>query len=414
MYKSYGNNSYKKQRSGSSNAYNKNRGNGSYGNRNSGGFGFGKRRTIKKLDVNLFIRKAQPSVVSVDENVTSASFSDYALSDKLQRNIVDHGYLKPTPIQEQAIPYLLEGRDVIGIANTGTGKTAAFLLPLIDKAFKNRDERILIVTPTRELALQIVDEFNEFSKGMDLDSALCIGGANIQRQEKRLWHKPHFVIGTPGRLKDLINRRKLDLSLFRSIVLDEVDRMVDIGFLKDIQFIIEKLPQKRHSLFFSATISDKSKQVMQVFVNNPVTVSVKQQATSDNIDQDIIRAGNGVQKIEKLHELLTTKGFDKVLIFGRTKWGIEKLSQTLTERGFKTAALHGNKTQGQRQRAIEQFKQDEIRILLATDVASRGLDIDNVTHVINYDAPESYDDYVHRIGRTGRADKKGTALTFVE
>jgi len=415
MYKSYGNQSYKKQRNGSSNASNKSRGNGyAHSSNRGGGFGFGKRRTIKKLDVNLFIRKAQQTSEIVDENATTATFADYAISDKLKRNIADRGYIKPTPIQEQTIPYLLEGRDVIGIANTGTGKTAAFLLPLIDKAFKNRDERMLIVTPTRELALQIVDEMKEFAKGMDLESVLCIGGANIQRQEKKLWHKPHFVIGTPGRLKDLINRRKLDLSLFRSIVLDEVDRMVDIGFLKDIEFIISKLPQKRHSLFFSATVSEKSKQVMQVFVNNPVTVSVKQQPTSDNIDQDIVRTAGGSQKIEKLHELLTTKGFDKVLIFGRTKWGIEKLSQSLTERGFKTASLHGNKTQGQRQRAIEQFKQNEISILLATDVASRGLDIENVTHVINYDAPESYDDYVHRIGRTGRADKKGTALTFVD
>ncbi|MBI5452917.1 DEAD/DEAH box helicase [Candidatus Gottesmanbacteria bacterium] len=364
------------------------------------------------MDANLFVKKAVQTEVKNDE-ISSVLFADYAIDDKLKRNIADRGFTTPTPIQEKTIPYLLEGRDVIGIANTGTGKTAAFLIPLIDKAYKNRDERILIITPTRELALQIVDEFRELEKGMGLDAALCIGGANIQRQEKKLWQKPHFVIGTPGRLKDFINRRKLDLSLFRSIVLDEVDRMVDIGFLKDVQFIVSQLPQKRHSLFFSATVSDKAKSIMQGFVNNPVTVSVKQQATSENVDQDIIRVP-GHQKIEKLHELLTTDGFDKVLIFGRTKWGIEKLMTALMDRGFKAAAIHGNKTQGQRQRALEQFKQDEVKILLATDVASRGLDIQNVTHVINYDAPESYDDYVHRIGRTGRADKKGTALTFVE
>lgn len=403
MYKAHGNHSYKKQRSGSSNAYNRNRGNG---------FSSGRRNQPRKLDANLFVKKAVQTEVKNDE-ISSVLFADYAIDDKLKRNIADRGFTTPTPIQEKTIPYLLEGRDVIGIANTGTGKTAAFLIPLIDKAYKNRDERILIITPTRELALQIVDEFRELEKGMGLDAALCIGGANIQRQEKKLWQKPHFVIGTPGRLKDFINRRKLDLSLFRSIVLDEVDRMVDIGFLKDVQFIVSQLPQKRHSLFFSATVSDKAKSIMQGFVNNPVTVSVKQQATSENVDQDIIRVP-GHQKIEKLHELLTTDGFDKVLIFGRTKWGIEKLMTALMDRGFKAAAIHGNKTQGQRQRALEQFKQDEVKILLATDVASRGLDIQNVTHVINYDAPESYDDYVHRIGRTGRADKKGTALTFVE
>jgi ATP-dependent RNA helicase RhlE len=377
-------------------------------------YSFQRRRVPKKLDVNLFIKKAQPESIAVEETVTGALFANYELSEKLKRNIADRGFLSPTPIQEQTIPHLLAGHDVIGIANTGTGKTAAFLLPLINKAFLDRNERILIATPTRELALQIIDEFKVFARGMDLDAVLCIGGANIQRQEKKLHHKPHFVIGTPGRLKDLINRRRLDLSLFRSIVLDEVDRMVDVGFLRDIQFIISQLPKKRQSLFFSATVSPKARQVMEAFVTDPVTVSVKQQATSENIDQDIIRVRGGNQKVDVLHDLLTTEGFDKVLIFGRTKWGIEKLMHTLTQRGFKTAAIHGNKTQGQRQRALEQFKRDEISILLATDVASRGLDISNVTHVINYDAPETYDDYVHRIGRTGRADKKGVALTFVE
>lgn len=349
-----------------------------------------------------------------ESEISTATFASYAIDDKIKRNIAEKGFVKTTPIQDQAIPYLLEGRDVIGIANTGTGKTAAFLIPLIDKAYKNRDERILIVAPTRELALQIIDEFKAFAKGTDLEAVLCIGGANMQRQEKNLWHKPHFVIGTPGRLKDLITRRKLDLSLFRSIVLDEVDRMVDIGFLRDVQFIVSHLPQKRHALFFSATISEKAKSIMHNFVTNPITVSVKQQATSANIDQDIVRVNGAAPKLEKLHELLISEGFDKVLIFGRTKWGIEKLLNALTQRGFKAVAIHGNKTQGQRQRALMQFKQNEVGILLATDVASRGLDIDSVTHVINYDAPESYDDYVHRIGRTGRGDKKGVALTFVE
>lgn len=248
---------------------------------------------------------------------------------------------------------------------------------------------------------------------MNLQAVLCIGGANIGRQEQRLSMKPQFVIGTPGRLKDLFNRRKLDLAQFNSIVLDEVDRMVDIGFLRDVQFLISYLPKIRQSLFFSATISEKARSIMHQFVTNPVTVSVRQQPTSENVDQDIIRV-HPSKKIDTLHDLLVTDGFDKVMIFGRTKWGIEKLMKALTERGFKTAAIHGNKSQGQRQRALMQFKQNEIKILLATDVASRGIDIDNVTHVINYDAPESYDDYVHRIGRTGRADKKGVALTFVE
>ncbi len=386
-----------------------------HSNRNqSRGNSFPQRRPSRKLDVRLFIQKAVEQAPVIETSESQSAFTDYNFTEKLQRNIADRGFTTPTPIQQQALPHLLEGRDVIGIANTGTGKTAAFLLPLINKAYLDRNERILIVTPTRELAMQIVDEFYEFTHGMNLDAVLCIGGADIHRQEKKLYHRPHFVIGTPGRLKDLIQRRKLDLMLFRSIVLDEVDMMVDIGFLRDVEQIISLLPQKRHSLFFSATVSDKTKSILNRFVNNPVTVSVKMQNTSANVEQDIVRVNGSRKKEDLLHDLLIQEGFDKVLIFGRTKWGIEKLGRLLADRGFQAASIHGNKTQGQRHRALEQFKQNEVKILLATDVASRGLDIDNVTHVINYDAPESYDDYVHRIGRTGRADKKGVALTFVE
>jgi superfamily II DNA/RNA helicase len=243
---------------------------------------------------------------------------------------------------------------------------------------------------------------------------LCIGGADMNRQIKRLAHNPHFVIGTPGRLQDLIEKRKLNLSLFRSVVLDEVDKMVDIGFINAITFFISLLPKQRQSLFFSATVTPKVKGVLDQFVQDPITISLKKQETAEHIEQDIVRIQRGADKVDVLHNLLTQDAFEKVLIFGRTKWGIEKLLRSLQERGFKTAAIHGNKTQGQRTRALDQFKNDQVTILLATDVASRGLDISNVTHVINYDAPESYDDYVHRIGRTGRAGKRGTALTFVE
>ncbi|MBI5044773.1 MAG: DEAD/DEAH box helicase [Candidatus Levybacteria bacterium] len=372
-----------------------------------------KRGAPKPLDERLFINRAKPPEQEVEPQ-TSITFNDFAISDKLKRNIADHNYQRPTPIQEKAIPVLLEGKDVIGIANTGTGKTAAFLIPLVHKITMDRNQRVLIVTPTRELAMQIADELHVFTRGMDIDGALCIGGANLQRQEKKLHHKPHFVIGTPGRLKDLIKRRTLDLMLFQNIVLDEVDRMVDIGFIRDIQYIVSLLPKKRQSLFFSATITDKERSILDTFVSDPVSISVKKQATSENIEQNIVKVRHGEQKIEKLHDLLISDGFDKVLIFGRTKWGIEKLTKALIQRGFKAAAIHGNKSQGQRQRALEQFKQNQVSILLATDVASRGIDIENVTHVINFDQPATYEDYVHRIGRTGRADKRGMALTFVE
>ncbi len=376
------------------------------------------KRRVKKLDHNLFIQKANSSYDSDNlitaENKLSLSFSDFNITEKLKRNIKDHGYENPTEIQEKTIPQILEGRDVIAMANTGTGKTAAFLISLINKSILDRNQRVLIVVPTRELAIQIKDEYSIFAKGTDLESVALVGGVNIRQQTYALKHKPHFVIGTPGRLKDLIERRELNLSQFQNVVLDEVDKMVDIGFIHDIKYLISLLPKNRQSLFFSATVNTKTKDILQNFVTNPVSVLVKQQEAVNNIDQNIIRLSNGQTKIDYLHDLLTQPGFEKVIIFGRTKWGIQKLTNQLVERGFKATAIHGNKSQGQRQKALRQFKNNEIQILAATDVASRGLDIDSVTHVINYDAPETYDDYIHRIGRTGRAGKKGTALTFVE
>ncbi|MCR4324964.1 MAG: DEAD/DEAH box helicase [Candidatus Curtissbacteria bacterium] len=373
---------------------------------------YGRRREKPKLDANLFVKRAQPTT-SV-EYVSTASFSTYNICNELKRNIEARGYNNPTPIQEQTIPILLEGRDVIGVANTGTGKTAAFLIPLVNKVFLKRSERVLIVTPTRELAMQIADEFRQFSRGMNLEAALCIGGAGLFMQAKNLSRNPHFVIGTPGRLQDLIRRQKLNLNTFGNVVLDEVDRMVDIGFIKEIESLIAMLSPVRQSLFFSATVSGKTKEILNKFVDQAEVVSVKSQDTAENIDQDVVYVHDRAKKPEMLQGLLRQEGFDKVLVFGQTKWGIERLTRTLVENGFKATSIHSNKSQSQRKKALELFKSEKVQVLLATDVASRGLDIDNVTHVINYDAPESYDEYIHRIGRTGRADKKGIALTFVE
>jgi len=342
------------------------------------------------------------------------AFADFAIGDALKRNIAQHGYITPMPIQDQAIGPIVEGRDLIGIANTGTGKTAAFLIPLIDKVVKNKDEKVLIMTPTRELAAQIKDEFVAFSRGMGLYAVLCIGGTSMYRQIQDLRRHFDFVIGTPGRIKDLSEEGYLPLGQYRTVVLDEADNMVDIGFIHDIKDIISRLPSNRQSLFFSATIDGKVQEILARFVHDPVTVSVKVRETVQNITQTIVHAGSGYQKIDHLHDLLIQKEYEKVLIFGRTKWGVQKLSDELVSRGFKAGAIHGNKRQSQRQRVLDAFKRNEIQILLATDVASRGLDIPNVSHVINYDLPESYIAYIHRIGRTGRADKKGIALTFVE
>lgn len=362
-------------------------------------------------DINMFIRKAIPGTNEV--TVEDISFDDFNICQNLKINIRNHGYVTPTPIQAQAIQPILDGRDVIGLASTGTGKTAAFLIPLLDKIYKNHSQKALIIAPTRELATQINDELKSFSKNMNIYSALIIGGANMNRQISDIRRNANVVIATPGRLTDLIERRLIYLGNYANIVLDEVDLMVDIGFIADVKYFISLMPKVRQSLFFSATIPLKVQGILQDFVTNPVTISLKKQDTSENVDQDVIKVINPAKKMDQLHDLLIQDGFDKVLIFLRTKHGVDKLHRELEYRGFKIGVIHGNKSQGQRQRALQSFKQDEFQILLATDVASRGLDIDNVTHVINYDLPQTYDDYIHRIGRTGRTNKKGVALTFV-
>jgi len=363
------------------------------------------------LNPLMFVRRAVDVVETPYVSVNS--FSDFPLNETVKKNILTHGFDKPTAIQDQAILPISEGKDLVGVANTGTGKTAAFLLPLITKVSKDRSQKVLIVVPTRELALQIQDEFKLFSLGMGIFSTLCIGGASLNVQTRELSRRPNFVIGTPGRIKDLEGRRILNLSHYGNVVLDEVDRMLDMGFIHDVRHIISFLPRNRQSLFFSATVPKETKVVMQSFLTDPVIVSVKTGATPQNVDQDIIRT-QGKNKLEILHELLIKEEFRKVLVFGRTKWGVNKLEISLIARGFKTASIHGNKSQGQRLRALKMLKNSEVQILLATDVASRGLDIEDVTHVINYDVPGTYDDYVHRIGRTGRVGKKGVALTFVD
>ncbi len=368
------------------------------------------RRAIAQVQV---VKKEKPQ--EIPEYVPQNGFSDFPINDALKHNISYYQhYEKPTPIQDQAIPAILAGKDVIGIANTGTGKTAAFLIPLVNKVAENRNERVFILAPTRELALQIDEELKVFAKSLSIHSVLCIGGLSLGRQKNDLRNNPHFVIGTPGRIRDLIQERAINLGQFKTVVLDEADRMVDIGFIADIKYFISLLPVERQSLFFSATIDGKVKEIIAAFVRNSILVSVKQQDTAENVEQDVIHVKPGQSKIDALHDLLAEPEFSKVLIFGRTKWGVQKLTDELVKRGFRALAIHGNKSQGQRSKALEQFKQGNIQILLATDVASRGLDIDNVTHVINYDMPASMEDYVHRIGRTGRADKKGIALTFVD
>jgi len=372
---------------------------------------FRSRRQARSFDPTFLIHQSRVQA-KLEVVAIKHEFADFSVSELIKTNVKNKGYLIPTPIQDQVIPLIINGQDVVGVANTGTGKTAAFLIPLINKVSKNRFEKVLIITPTRELAAQIETEFIALANNLNLFSALCIGGSAMNRQIQRLRRKPNFVIGTPGRLKDLEQRRILRLNNYTTIVLDEVDRMLDMGFIHDVQALIAFLPDRRQSLFFSATIEGKVKEVMTQFLKNPVIVSVKNRDMADNVNHEIVRLA-GRNKVDVLHDLLIKPGFDKVLVFGRTKWGMEKLARSLVERGFKATAIHGNKSQNQRQRALAQFKSGGVKILLATDVAQRGLDINDVTHVINFDLPETQEDYIHRIGRTGRADKKGIAITLI-
>jgi superfamily II DNA/RNA helicase len=348
-----------------------------------------------------------------EEYIVQNSFTDFPLMQRLQENIASLNYTTPTPIQDQAITPILEGKDVLGIANTGTGKTGAFLIPLMQKLATNRDQVVLVIAPTRELAFQIEDEFKKLNRGMGLNSVLCIGGTSMYRQEQQLKRNLSFIFGTPGRIKDLTNRGKLPMRLVQTIVLDEVDRMLDMGFIVDVREILSKTASQRQSLFFSATMSGAVSRLIADFSKDLTKVSVKVMDTAANVEQNVVHYVGNSDKIETLHKLLITAGFEKILIFGRTKHGVNKLSLELNNRGFRTDAIHGNKSQQQRQRALQKFKQNAVKILVATDVAARGLDINNVSHVINYDIPENYDDYIHRIGRTGRAGNAGQALTFV-
>ncbi len=367
----------------------------------------------EKINPARFINRAVITE-EVEHFTPEHQFADFTVAPNLHRAIAVKGYILPTPIQDRAIPHILKGVDLVGIANTGTGKTAAFLIPLINKVLGNNKEQVLIIVPTRELAIQIEAELKEFTKNLKIYSVCCVGGASLGKQISQLRYQYNFIIGTPGRLKDLIERRMIKPAEFNTIVLDEADRMLDMGFIDDMRLVISLMPEERQTLFFSATISAEIEKLIKDFLREPIRISVKTSDTPKNVDQDVVRVGRDKNKLDLLHGLLRQKEFGKVLIFGRTKYGVEKLSQTLLAKGFKAESIHGDKNHSRRQQALRLFKDNQVQILVATDVAARGLDIADVTHVINYDLPATYNDYVHRIGRTGRGDKKGKALTFVD
>jgi superfamily II DNA/RNA helicase len=373
----------------------------------------GNSRGGSRIDPARFVNKAVISE-QMEHFVPDHMFADFKVDERVKFNIAAKGYTTPTPIQDRTIIHVLRGVDVVGIANTGTGKTAAFLIPLINKVLLNPSENVLIIVPTRELGVQIDEEFKDFAKFLKMYSVCCVGGASIGRQIADLRRRPNFIIGTPGRIKDLMQRGLINLAQCNTVVLDEADRLLDMGFINETRFMISRMPKVHQTLFFSATLSHEIQALIMEFLHEPITISVKTQDTAKNVEQDVVRVKPGDMKVDVLHDLLNQPDFNKVLIFGKTKHGVEKLSRILIERGFKAESIHGNKNHTQRQKALGLFKDSRIQVLVATDVAARGLDIPDVSHVINYDIPTTYEDYVHRIGRTGRAEKRGKALTFVE
>lgn len=360
-----------------------------------------------------YINKAV-TVEQEEQYVPTHTFDSFGFNERTSATLRHIGYQNPSPIQDQSIPHALQGKDIIGLANTGTGKTAAFLLPTIEKLLVSRSlVSVLILAPTRELAQQIDEEFRRFSAGQKLFSTLVVGGANINRQIQQVKRGPHVIIGTPGRIKDLIDRRVLRLQNVDTFVLDEADRMCDMGFVKDIRTIEAELPKNRQTFCFSATMTNDVKTIVEEFMHDPVTISVVKNQTNDHIEQDIVEARDKGHKIDILTEMLKQPEFEKVIIFGETKFGVQRLADNLTKNNLPAAAIHGNKSQSQRERALRSFKTNQVNIIVATDVAARGIDIDDISHVINFDPPKQYEDYVHRIGRTGRAGKSGKALTFI-
>jgi ATP-dependent RNA helicase RhlE len=341
------------------------------------------------------------------------TFADFKLDEQLQKNLVARGYQFPTEIQDKIIPHGLAGHDLIGMAHTGSGKTAAFLLPLIQKVLKDKKQKIIILAPTRELAQQINKELMDFSKGMQIFSTVCVGGMPIYRQISSLKRMNHFVIGTPGRLKDLSERGVISFSGFHSIVLDEVDRMLDMGFVDDMTAILRELPVERQAFFFSATMPDRIKNLIKTFLKDPKVVDTGTGIGGKNVTQDIVTSISPDDKFTKLQNLLKAANGEKSIIFVEMKSSVDKLTHELQKVGFKVGLLHGDRRQRERERTLQDFKSGYTTVLVATDVAARGIDVKDVFQVINYTIPQTHDDYVHRIGRTGRAGKIGKAFTFV-
>lgn len=346
------------------------------------------------------------------------TFEQLGIAPAMCRILENLGYNTPTPIQQQAIPILAQGRDVLACAQTGTGKTAAFSLPILQKLEaqprpRNQSPRVLILTPTRELALQIADNMTAYSQDMPIRNVVIFGGVSQVKQVQQLQRKPEILIATPGRLLDLIGQKIITLQHIDTLVLDEADRMLDMGFIHDIKRIVPLCPTDRQTVLFSATMPNDIRQLANNLMQNPAKVQVDPvSSTAETVQQAIFHVEKG-QKPALLEHLMDQEQMARVLVFTRTKHGANKLVQHLDKRGISSAAIHGNKSQNAREKALADFKNSTIKVLVATDIAARGIDIDELPHVLNYDLPEVPETYVHRIGRTGRAGNSGRAFTFI-
>lgn len=342
------------------------------------------------------------------------NFTELNLKPEINKALEDKGYITPTPIQQKAILPILAGKDLLGCAQTGTGKTAAFALPILNNIEPNKKVQVLVLTPTRELAIQIKDNFTEYSKYLKVKNCVIFGGVKQHSQVLQIKNGVDIVIATPGRLLDLISQRLLSLKDVKYLVLDEADNMLDMGFIHDIKKIIKLIPEERQTLLFSATMPTDIKKLADAILNEPVEISVAPVSSTVDTVQQSVYFVDKVNKPNLLVDYLQDKGFTSTLVFTRTKHGADKLVRFLNKHKFKAAAIHGNKSQNNRERTLKDFKDGNIEILIATDIAARGLDISDLAYVINYDIPNISETYVHRIGRTGRAGQSGISTSFCD
>ncbi|MDX9773859.1 MAG: DEAD/DEAH box helicase [Bacteroidales bacterium] len=373
------------------------------------------KRKIKTgtLNTDNFIRK--PSVVPVVKYISGRMITDLPVDSAIISNLKNKGYEKPTEIQDRTIEAILNGRNLMGLAQTGTGKTGAYLIPLIHN-FLRRDAKsnVLVVSPTRELALQIDKEFRSIAFGLKLFSTCLIGGTSVRVDIEHLRRPGQIVIGTPGRIADMVRQGALNPNRYSILVLDEFDRLLDMGFSAEINRLVEDMSNRSQTILFSATEDKSQKTIIRSLMTDPVEVRVRDENISaDNIEQDIITVKDGEKKIDILLNMIKDQSFEKVLIFADTKRGVSRICRDIRRAGIPADEIHGDKSQNYRIKALEAFRNRKIKVLVATDVAARGLDIANVSHVINFQAPKDIESYIHRIGRTGRAGATGKALTFV-